>query len=219
MGRLLILKKDQAILTDFQDRALFADFACAALHADDQYYYVSLIPAAGSNLNDQKLMQRWESYIVSAFTPVHGSSRQPSSGAAYQYMLAHYPIVNLEAVRQFYAKHHSRKLDEFMLNYCRRYIDFDFIDAEQQSLYVFSKNTDSTEPLPPIEEYPGADQFPEFLADLHELVTKHLQPPAKLSLLACIDLQLPTKSFSPVLFQPKPDTAPTSTSTRPSLHH
>jgi hypothetical protein len=146
------------------------------------------------------LIERWQPHIVSTFTPVHGSSRQPAQDGTYKYKLAHFPIINLTAVQQFYLKHHSKELDELMLNYCRRYIDFDFIDVEQKSLFVFAKEIDSSEPLPPIEQFPGADQHPEFLADLHELVTKHLQAPTKLSPLACIDNQYLAKQFSPGFF-------------------
>ncbi len=107
-----------------------------------------------------------------------------------------------------------------MLNYCRRYIDFDFIAVEQKSLFVFVKEIDSNEPLPPIEQFPGADQYPEFLADLHELVTKHLQAPTKLSPLACIDNQQLAQQFSPGFFhrnQPVFTTQPATLPTRATI--
>lgn len=208
MGRLLILKKNPNIIADFNNRALFGSFACAALHEDAQHYYVTLIPSADDSAAEELLMQRWQPYIASALTPVHGSARQPTADAAYKYVLAQYPINDVAAVQQFYIKHHSAKLDAFMLNYCRRYIDFDYIDTEQKSLFVFSKNIDSDQPLPPIEQFPGADQYQEFLTDLHELVTTHLQKPSKLSQLACIDNQQLAKQFSPGFFHRNRGTAP-----------
>lgn len=217
MGRLLILTKDPSILADFNDLALFASFACAALHEDAQHYFVTLIPSADDSAFEAMLMQHWQPYIVSAFTPVHGSLRQPTTDASYQYALKHYPINDVAAVQQFYSKHHSARLDEFMLNYCRRYIDFDYIDKEQKSLFVFSKNIDSDQPLPPIEQFPGAEQYPEFLADLHTLVTTHLQAPIKLSQLACIDNQQAAKSYSPAFFQTRPDHAANLMAKKPSL--
>lgn len=200
MGRFLILKKDPSIMADFQDTALFTSFACAALCEDAEHYYVTLIPPAERSPAYETLIQRWQPYIVSALTSVHGSSRQPAQDGTYKYKLAHFPIINVTAVQQFYLKHHSTELDKLMLDYCRRYMDFDFIDVEQKSLFVFVKEINSDEPLPPIEQFPGADQHPEFLADLHELVTKHLQPPTKLSPLACIDNQYLVKQFSPGFF-------------------
>lgn len=213
MGRLLILKKDPSIIADFHTPALYSSFACAAVHEDAQHYYVTLIPLAERSPAYEMLMQRWQPHVLSVFTPAHGSARQPAPNTIYRYVLGHYPIVNLQAVQQFYLKHHNAKLDELMLNYCRRYIDFDFIDAGQKSLFVFAKDIDSNQPLPPIEQFPGADQYPDFLADLHELVTTHLQAPIKLSLLACIDNQHPAKEFSPGFFQRKQEAAPIQAAT------
>lgn len=204
MGRFLILKKNPSIIDDFQNDALFANFACAALCEDAAHYYVTLIPPAQRSPEYEILIQRWQPYIVSELKSVHGSARQPAQDS-YRYKLAHFPIVNLTAVQQFYLKHHSDALDKLMLDYCRRYIDFDFIDTEQKSLFVFVKEIDSNEPLPPIEQFPGADQHSEFVADLHELVTKHLKTPTKLSPLACIDNQHLVKQFSPRFFHRQQD--------------
>lgn len=218
MGRLLILKKDPSIIADFQNAGLFTSFACAALCEDAEHYYVTLIPSAERSPAYETLIQHWQPYIVSALTSVHGSSRQPAQDANYRYKLAHFPIIHLPAVQQFYQKHHSTELDELMLNYCRRYIDYDFIDAEQQSLFVFVKEVDSNEPLPPIEQFPGADRHPEFLADLHELVTQHLQAPTKLLPLVCIDNQNLLKQFSPGLFHRRQHAASAkTTATHPSF--
>lgn len=200
MGRILILQKDPSIITDFQNTALFTSFACAALCEDAEHYYVMLIPSAERSPAYETLIQRWQPHVVSVIANVHGSSRQPAQDAIYRYKLAHFPIINVTAVQQFYLKHHSAELDDLMLDYCRRYIDFDFIDVEQKSLFVFVKEMDSNEPLPPIEQFPDADRHPEFLADLHELVTQHLQAPTKLSPLACIDNQRLVQQFSPGFF-------------------
>lgn len=215
MGRLFILRKDLSIVCDFQDAKLFGSFACAALYEDAKYYYATLIPPADSTPAYEMLMRHWQPYLVSVTTSVHGSSRQPSPDTAYKHVLAQFPIVNLPAVQQFYAKHHSKELDELMLNYCRRYIDFDFIDAEpeQKSLFVFAKDINTNEPLPPIEKFPGTEQCPEFLADLKELVTTHLRTPVKLSQLDCIDNQLQATAYSPAFFQHKRETASRMTAT------
>lgn len=204
MGHLLILTKNNSIIADFNDQSLFTNFICAALYQDAQHYYVTLIPRTTDSDAEETLIKHWQPYIVSTFASVHGSTRQPVKDTDYQYVLKQYPIVNLPAIQQFYSKHHGAKLDEFMLDYCRRYIDFDYIDAEHKSLFVFSKNLDSEQPQTPIDQFPGAEQFPEFLTDLHKLVSEDLKTPTKLSQLACIDNQRLTKSFSPTLFHPKP---------------
>ncbi len=107
MGRFLILKKDPSIIADFQDAALFTSFACAALCENAEHYYVTLIPSAQRSPAYETLIQRWQPHVASVFTNVHGSSRQPAQDAIYRYKLAHFPIINVTAVQQFYLKHHS----------------------------------------------------------------------------------------------------------------
>jgi hypothetical protein len=191
MGKLLILKKDPSIFADFQAVSLFSTYACAALYQDDQQYYVVLIPHQQQSFSYEYLFQRWQPYLIASITNIHGSAKTPEQESQYHYVLKQYPIVDLSGVEQFYTTHHSAALDELMLQYCMRYIDYDFIDRQNKLLFVFAKNAMeiSKKSLPPLNEFPGADAHPEFLADMQQLVTAQLKQPTNMQLLSCIDNQ------------------------------